>query len=59
MNQTFQYRYRAKPWMDELLAIREKYLPGESGTSVKKREKDFHFNNSQTLREKDLNIRLL
>ena len=41
MNQTFQYQYRAKPWMDEVLAIREKYLPWESGTSVKKEKKYF------------------
>ncbi len=40
MNQTFQYQYRAKPWMDEVLAIREKYFPRESGISAKK-EKNF------------------
>ena len=41
MNQIFQYQYRAKPWMDEVLAIREKYLPRESGTNVKKEKKVF------------------
>ena len=41
MNQTFQYQYRAKPWMDEVLAIREKYLPRESSTSAKREKKIF------------------
>ena len=41
MNQTFQYQYRAKPWMDEVLTIREKYLPGDSGITAKKEKKLF------------------
>ena len=41
MKQTFQHQYRAKPWMDEVLAIREKYLPDESGTNAKKEKKIF------------------
>ena len=41
MNQSFQYQYRAKPWMDEVLAIRGKYLPRKNGTSVKNEKKFF------------------
>ena len=41
MNQTFHYQYRAKPWMDEVLAIRKKYLYRGSVTSVKKEKKIF------------------
>jgi len=41
MNQSFRYQYRARPWMDEVLAIREKYLPGENSTSMKKEKKIF------------------
>ena len=39
MKQTFQYQYRAKPWMDEVLVIREKYLPCQSDTQRKKEKK--------------------
>ena len=50
MKQTFQYQYLAKPWMEEVLAIREKYLSVEN---------NIQFNISQIFREKQINICLL
>ena len=39
MNQSFQYQYLTKAWQDEVLVIREKYLPRESSTNVRKAKK--------------------
>jgi len=42
MKETFRYQYCAKPWMDEVLAIRAKYLPRENNRDTEKGKKFFN-----------------
>jgi len=38
--------------MDEVLAIREKYLPGENSTSMKKEKKIFELRSKELIEKK-------